>query len=58
MTSPHRRDIFDSGSMAESTPNFTSAVESLARQGYEKPADVAFSLGLEALIAGFGALRE
>jgi AcrR family transcriptional regulator len=51
-------DIFDSGSMAASTPNFTSAVESLARQGFESPADVAFSLGLEALIAGFGALRR
>jgi AcrR family transcriptional regulator len=51
-------DIFDPGSMAASTPNFTSAVESLARQGFEKPADAAFSLGLEALIAGFGALRR
>ena len=28
-------DIFDSGSMAESTPNFTAAVRSLAAQGYE-----------------------
>ncbi|WP_354188062.1 TetR family transcriptional regulator [Arthrobacter sp. UYCu712] len=51
-------DIFDSGTMAESTPNFTSAVDRLAEKGYEKPADVAFSLGLEALIAGFGALRK
>ena len=51
-------DIFDSGSMAASTPNFTSAVESLARQGFEKPADAAFTLGLEALITGFGTLRE
>ena len=51
-------DIFDSGSMAASTPNFTSAVERLARQGLESPADAAFSLGLEALIAGFGALRR
>ena len=50
-------DIFDSGSMADSTPSFTGAVRSLAAQGHEKPADVAFSLGLEALIAGFGALR-
>ena len=40
------------------TPSFTGAVRSLAAQGHEKPADVAFSLGLEALIAGFGALRE
>ncbi|MCO4255911.1 TetR/AcrR family transcriptional regulator [Pseudarthrobacter cellobiosi] len=51
-------DIFESGSMAESTPSFTGAVRSLAAQGHEKPADVAFSLGLEALIAGFGALRK
>jgi AcrR family transcriptional regulator len=51
-------DIFDSGSMAESTPSFTGAVRSLAAQGHEKPADVAFSLGLEALIAGFGTLRR
>lgn len=51
-------DIFDSGSMAESTPNFTGAVRSLAEQGHARPADVAFSLGLEALISGLGALRE
>jgi AcrR family transcriptional regulator len=51
-------DIFDPGSMAESTPNFTAAVRSLAEQGHEKPADVAFSLGLEALISGLGALRR
>jgi hypothetical protein len=44
--------------MAESTPNFTAAVRSLAEQGHEKPADVAFSLGLEALISGLGALRR
>ena len=50
-------DIFDSGSMAESTPNFTAAVARLADQGYENQADVAFELGLEALITGFGALR-
>ena len=50
-------DIFDSGSMAASTPHFTSAVTRLAEQGNEKPADVAFSLGLEALLAGLGALR-
>jgi hypothetical protein len=43
--------------MAASTPNFTAAVDRLAAQGFERPADVAFSLGLEALIAGFGALR-
>lgn len=47
-------DIFDAGSMANSTPHFTAAVQSLAAQGHERPADVAFSLGLEALIAGLG----
>ncbi|AXJ09353.1 TetR/AcrR family transcriptional regulator [Arthrobacter sp. PM3] len=50
-------DIFDSGSMAASTPYFTSAVELLAEESQDKPADVAFSLGLEALMAGLGALR-
>ncbi|WP_142041907.1 TetR/AcrR family transcriptional regulator [Arthrobacter sp. SLBN-100] len=60
-------DIFDSGSMAESTPNFTAAVRSaaLSAGGGEgasgapgRPADVAFELGLEALISGLGALRD
>lgn len=51
-------DIFDAGSMAEATPSFTGAVRSLAAQGHERPADVAFSLGLEALISGLGALRQ
>ncbi|SDL05429.1 TetR/AcrR family transcriptional regulator [Arthrobacter sp. ok362] len=50
-------DIFDSGTMAASTPHFTSAVQRLAEGSHEKPADVAFSLGLEALLAGLGALR-
>jgi AcrR family transcriptional regulator len=50
-------DIFDSGSMADSTPHFTGAVRSLAEAGHERPADVAFGLGLEALITGLGALR-
>ncbi|QDW28371.1 TetR/AcrR family transcriptional regulator [Arthrobacter sp. KBS0702] len=50
-------DIFDSGSLAASTPNFSAAVGSLGDQGYANQADVAFSLGLEALVAGFGALR-
>jgi AcrR family transcriptional regulator len=50
-------DIFDAGSMADATPHFTGAVRSLARQEHERPADVAFSLGLEALITGLGALR-
>jgi AcrR family transcriptional regulator len=61
-------DIFDSGSMAESTPNFTAAVRSAALSsaggpegasgGPGRPADVAFELGLEALISGLGALRR
>jgi AcrR family transcriptional regulator len=57
-------DIFDSGSMAESTPHFTAAVRSAANNALEggsggpgRPADVAFELGLEALISGLGALR-
>lgn len=50
-------DIFDAGSMAGATPNFTAAVRSLAARGDERPADVAFGLGLEALITGLGALR-
>src|SRR6478735_10033982 len=50
-------DIFDPGTMAEATPSFTGAVRSLAEQGHERPADVAFSLGLEALISGLGGLR-
>ena len=51
-------DIFDAGTMAELTPSFTGAVRSLAGQGHERPADAAFSLGLEALISGLGALLE
>ncbi|GKV71773.1 putative transcriptional regulator, TetR family protein [Pseudarthrobacter sp. NCCP-2145] len=51
-------DIFESGSMAEATPHFTAAVRSAAGQVDGPPADAAFSLGLEALIAGLGALRE
>lgn len=49
-------DIFDSGTMAGSTPHFTAAVRSAAN-GDGSPADAAFSLGLEALISGLGALR-
>ncbi|WP_253250271.1 TetR/AcrR family transcriptional regulator [Arthrobacter globiformis] len=51
-------DIFDPGTMAEATPSFTGAVRSLAEQGHERPADVAFALGLEALISGLGGLRN
>ncbi|MCA4133198.1 TetR/AcrR family transcriptional regulator [Arthrobacter sp. M4] len=49
-------DIYDAGSLAERTPNLNAAVDSLAAQGHKRPTDVAFSLGLEALISGFGAL--
>ncbi|UEL28623.1 TetR/AcrR family transcriptional regulator [Pseudarthrobacter sp. L1SW] len=49
-------DIFDSGSMADSTPHFTAAVRS-SSSAAARPADVAFELGLEALISGLGALR-
>lgn len=48
-------DIFDSGKLADSTPHFTSAVRSLGPVNY--PSDLAFRMGLDALIAGFGALR-
>ncbi|MEI2277633.1 TetR/AcrR family transcriptional regulator [Paenarthrobacter ilicis] len=50
-------DIFDAGTLAAEVPNFTSAVEHLSLAGQERPTDTAFNLGLEALIAGFGALR-
>ncbi|WP_144660160.1 TetR/AcrR family transcriptional regulator [Paenarthrobacter nicotinovorans] len=50
-------DIFDAGDLAEDVPNFTSAVDRLSLAGHERPTDTAFSLGLEALIAGFGAMR-
>ncbi|MFF2841085.1 TetR/AcrR family transcriptional regulator [Paenarthrobacter sp. NPDC057981] len=50
-------DIFDAGDLAEDVPNFTSAVDRLSLAGHERPTDAAFSLGLEALIAGFGAMR-
>jgi AcrR family transcriptional regulator len=49
-------DIFDAGSLANTTPNLNAAVDRLAAAGHERPTDVAFSLGLEALITGFGAL--
>ncbi|MFE4195910.1 TetR/AcrR family transcriptional regulator [Paenarthrobacter sp. NPDC056912] len=50
-------DIFDAGSLAEQVPNFTAAVDRLALENHPRPTDIAFSLGLEALITGFGALR-
>lgn len=51
-------DIFDAGSLAESTPNLNAAVGNLALKAQERPADIAFSLGLETLISGFGSLLE
>lgn len=62
-------DIFEPGSMAEANPHFTAAVRSFSggqdtagpsgpeEHGRWKPANTAFSLGLEALIAGLGLLR-
>jgi len=51
-------DIFDAGDLADQVPNFTAAVDRLAMEQHERPTDAAFSLGLEALITGFGALRR
>jgi hypothetical protein len=51
-------DIFDAGTLADQVPNFTAAVDRLALEQHARPTDIAFSLGLEALITGFGALRN
>ena len=64
-------DIFDSGTMAGSTPYFTAAVRSSSPgtdapsgrgepggQERGRPADTAFKMGLDALVSGLGALRE
>lgn len=51
-------DIFDAGALAGQVPNFTAAVDRLAAERHASPTDVAFNLGLEALIAGLGALRR
>ncbi|MHC6591716.1 TetR/AcrR family transcriptional regulator [Arthrobacter sp. C152] len=54
-------DIFESGSMADATPYFTAAVRGSAASGSSeqgRPADTAFSLGLDALISGLGTLRR
>lgn len=51
-------DIFDAGTLADQVPNFTAAVDRLALEQHERPTDIAFSLGLDALITGFGALRN
>ncbi|MBT1001211.1 TetR/AcrR family transcriptional regulator C-terminal domain-containing protein [Paenarthrobacter sp. DKR-5] len=51
-------DIFDTGDLAESTPLFTSAVRNQQLGDGATPADVAFGLGLDAMIAGLDRLRE
>ena len=50
-------DIFDPGTMAESTPYFTAAVRGAAGTAL-RAADAAFMLGLDALIDGLGSLRR
>src|SRR6478736_3439261 len=64
-------DIFDSGSMAGSTPYFTAAVQSSSaapqassshpeagHRDHGRQADTAFQLGLDALVSGLAALRR
>lgn len=51
------KDIFDSGTLAASNPQFTQAVRSRDLHGRESPADAAFSLGLEALITSLSTLQ-
>ncbi|WP_211882490.1 TetR/AcrR family transcriptional regulator [Pseudarthrobacter albicanus] len=48
-------NIFGPGAWAESTPLFTSAVRNQLRSPEMGRADIAFSMGLEALIAGLKA---
>jgi AcrR family transcriptional regulator len=48
-------DIFEPGSMADANPHFTAAVRASIGEGPALPADTAFALGLDALIAGFAA---
>ncbi|WP_125614308.1 TetR/AcrR family transcriptional regulator [Specibacter cremeus] len=47
-------DIFDTGNLAGDAPHFTDAVAARARGG-RNPADSAFELGLDALVAGLAA---
>ncbi len=50
-------DIFETGDLADSSPTFTAAVRSQDRSGAGEPGDVAFRLGLEALLAALTAIR-
>jgi len=50
-------DIFDTGELAGSSPTFTAAVLGQDRSTGERPADVAFRFGLEALLAAVPATR-
>jgi len=50
-------DIFDTGELAGSSPTFTAAVLGQDRSIGERPADVAFRFGLEALLAAVPATR-
>ena len=50
-------DIFDTGELADSSPTFTAAVLGQDRSTGERPADVAFRFGLEALLAAVPATR-
>jgi AcrR family transcriptional regulator len=56
VNAPHT--IFEPGTLADSMPAFTSAVKQHASQGHQRPADVAFTLGLNTLIDGIGSLRD
>ncbi len=50
-------DIFDTGELADWSPTFTAAVLGQDRSIGERPADVAFRFGLEALLAAIPATR-
>lgn len=50
-------DIFDTGDLADSSPTFTAAVFGQDLGAGERPADVAFRFGLEALLAAVAASR-
>jgi len=49
-------DIFETGDLADSSPTFTGAVRSQDQGAGGGPGDVAFRLGLEALLAALAAL--
>ena len=50
-------DIFETGDLANSSPTFTAAVRSQDRSAAGEPGDVAFRLGLEALLSALTATR-